>query len=144
MAAPNTWWRWPITVNTRFASSTVVIVVLELTEEGDLASGRIQDLPDAAESALRRALAQSIGVTSGRAARRPRAGRQDRRPDALVGAPTFQEAAPSSWKASNRTSCLCVVLELRSLGILVTLLGVRASVELKRRETNLPRRIQIQ
>ncbi len=39
------------------------LVVLELTEEGDLASGRIQDLPDAAESALRRALAQSIGVT---------------------------------------------------------------------------------
>ena len=39
------------------------LVVLELTEEGDLASGRIQDLPDAAESALRRALVQSIGVT---------------------------------------------------------------------------------
>ncbi|MBE2236762.1 MAG: hypothetical protein IAE81_03170 [Caldilineaceae bacterium] len=39
------------------------LVVLELNEEGDLASGRIQDLPDAAESALRRALAQSISVT---------------------------------------------------------------------------------
>lgn len=39
------------------------LVVLELSEEGDLASGRIQDLPDAVESTLRRALAQSINVT---------------------------------------------------------------------------------
>jgi hypothetical protein len=39
------------------------LVVLTLDEEGDLASGRIQDLPDAVESALRRALAQSLAVT---------------------------------------------------------------------------------
>lgn len=39
------------------------LIVLELNEESDLASGRIQDLPDAVESVLRRALAQSIGVT---------------------------------------------------------------------------------
>ena len=39
------------------------LVVLTLGEEGDLASGRIQDLPDAVESALRRALAQSLAVT---------------------------------------------------------------------------------
>ena len=39
------------------------VVVTELSEEGDLASGRIQDLPDAVESTLRRALAQNIGVT---------------------------------------------------------------------------------
>lgn len=38
-------------------------IVLELTEDADLASGRIQDLPDAVESVLRRAMVQSIGVT---------------------------------------------------------------------------------
>ena len=45
----------------RFVDSGMVI--LELTEEADLASGRIQDLPDAVESVLRRAMAQNIGVT---------------------------------------------------------------------------------
>lgn len=45
----------------RFVDSGMI--VLELSEEGDLASGRIQDLPDAVESTLRRALAQGIGVT---------------------------------------------------------------------------------
>lgn len=45
----------------RFVDSGVVVT--ELSEEGDLASGRIQDLPDAVESTLRRALAQNIGVT---------------------------------------------------------------------------------
>lgn len=45
----------------RFVDSGMV--VLELSEESDLASGRIQDLPDAAESTLRRAMVQSIGVT---------------------------------------------------------------------------------
>ena len=45
----------------RFVDSGMI--VLELSEEGDLASGRIQDLPDAVESTLRRALVQGIGVT---------------------------------------------------------------------------------
>lgn len=51
------------------------LIVLELSEEGDLASGRIQDLPDAVEI-LRRALAQSIGGDVGRAAQRAGAGGQ--------------------------------------------------------------------
>ena len=38
-------------------------IVLELTEEADLQSGRVQNLPDAVESCLRRAIAQNIGVT---------------------------------------------------------------------------------
>jgi hypothetical protein len=38
-------------------------VLLELDEEADLQSGRVQSLPDAVESCLRRALAQNIGVT---------------------------------------------------------------------------------
>ncbi len=38
-------------------------VVLELTEDADLQSGRVQNLPDGVESCLRRALAQNIGVT---------------------------------------------------------------------------------
>ena len=45
----------------RFVDSGVVVT--ELSEEGDLASGRIQDLPDAVESTLRRSLVQNIGVT---------------------------------------------------------------------------------
>lgn len=39
------------------------LIVLEVTEEGELGSGRIQALPDAVESVLRRALVQGIGVT---------------------------------------------------------------------------------
>jgi peptide chain release factor subunit 1 len=38
-------------------------IVLDLTEDADLQSGRVQNLPDAVESCLRRALAQNIGVT---------------------------------------------------------------------------------
>ncbi len=38
-------------------------IVLEISEGGELGSGRVQPLPDAVESALRRALAQGIGVT---------------------------------------------------------------------------------
>lgn len=45
----------------RFVDSGMI--VLELTSEGELGSGRIQALPDAVESVLRRALAQGIGVT---------------------------------------------------------------------------------
>jgi hypothetical protein len=38
-------------------------ILLELDEEADLQSGRVQSLPDAVESCLRRALVQNIGVT---------------------------------------------------------------------------------
>ena len=38
-------------------------VLLELTEESDLQSGRVQPLPDAVDSVLRRAMVQGIGVT---------------------------------------------------------------------------------
>ncbi|MBK8048925.1 MAG: hypothetical protein IPK16_18460 [Anaerolineales bacterium] len=38
-------------------------VLLELTEDADLQSGRVQLLPDAVESCLRRALVQNIGFT---------------------------------------------------------------------------------
>ncbi len=38
-------------------------ILLDLHEESDLQSGRVQNLPDAVESCLRRALAQNIGVT---------------------------------------------------------------------------------
>lgn len=39
------------------------LIVLELSPGGELGSGRIQPLPDAVESVLRRAMAQGIGVT---------------------------------------------------------------------------------
>lgn len=39
------------------------LIVLEIQEDGVLGSGRIQELPDAVESVLRRALVQGIGVT---------------------------------------------------------------------------------
>lgn len=45
----------------RFVDSGYIL--LELTDESELGSGRIQELPDAVESVLRRALAQGIGVT---------------------------------------------------------------------------------
>lgn len=45
----------------RFVDSGYIL--LELTEESDLQSGRVQKLPDAVESCLRRAMAQNIGVT---------------------------------------------------------------------------------
>ncbi len=38
-------------------------IVLELVEDGELGSGRVQELPDAVDSVLRRAMAQGIGVT---------------------------------------------------------------------------------
>lgn len=38
-------------------------ILLQLDEEADLQSGRVQSLPDAVESCLRRALAQNIGFT---------------------------------------------------------------------------------
>lgn len=38
-------------------------ILLELNEKSELASGKIQSLPDAVDSVLRRALAQGIGVT---------------------------------------------------------------------------------
>jgi hypothetical protein len=45
----------------RFVDSGIIL--MELTEEANLQSGRIQSLPDAVESVLRRAMAQNIGVT---------------------------------------------------------------------------------
>jgi peptide chain release factor subunit 1 len=39
------------------------LIVLEISEDGDLGSGRIQPLPDAVESVIRRSMAQGIGVT---------------------------------------------------------------------------------
>ncbi len=39
------------------------LIVLEIHEDGALGSGRIQELPDAVESVLRRALVQGIGIT---------------------------------------------------------------------------------
>ncbi len=45
----------------RFVDSGMIL--LELHEEADLQSGRVQSLPDAVESCLRRALVQHIGVT---------------------------------------------------------------------------------
>jgi peptide chain release factor subunit 1 len=45
----------------RFVDSGAIL--LELTEESDLGSGRVQELPDAVESVIRRALAQGIPVT---------------------------------------------------------------------------------
>ncbi|MEX1018641.1 MAG: Vms1/Ankzf1 family peptidyl-tRNA hydrolase [Litorilinea sp.] len=45
----------------RFVDSGYIL--LELTDQSELGSGRIQELPDAVESVLRRALAQGIGVT---------------------------------------------------------------------------------
>jgi peptide subunit release factor 1 (eRF1) len=45
----------------RFVDSGAIL--LTLTEEADLASGRVMSLPDAVESVLRRAMAQNIGVT---------------------------------------------------------------------------------
>ena len=38
-------------------------IVLDLESEEELGSGRIQELPDAVESVLRRALGQDVGVT---------------------------------------------------------------------------------
>jgi len=38
-------------------------ILLELSEESDLGSGRVQELPDAVDSVLRRALLQGVGVT---------------------------------------------------------------------------------
>jgi len=45
----------------RFVDSGYIL--LELTEASELASGRIQSLPDAVDSVIRRAMAQGIGVT---------------------------------------------------------------------------------
>lgn len=45
----------------RFVDSGYVL--LELNEENELASGRVQSLPDAVDSVIRRAMAQGIGVT---------------------------------------------------------------------------------
>lgn len=39
------------------------LIVLEIDEKGELGSGRIQELPDAVESIIRRSLAQGIPVT---------------------------------------------------------------------------------
>ena len=38
-------------------------IVLDLADENELGSGQIQELPDAVESVLRRAMVQGIGVT---------------------------------------------------------------------------------
>ncbi len=38
-------------------------IVLDLDDETELGSGRVQELPDGVESVLRRAMAQGIGVT---------------------------------------------------------------------------------
>ena len=45
----------------RFVDSGYVL--LELSKENELASGRVQSLPDAVDSVIRRAMAQGIGVT---------------------------------------------------------------------------------
>ena len=45
----------------RFVDSGVVM--LELTEDSELVSGKVQKLPDAVDSVLRRAMVQGIGVT---------------------------------------------------------------------------------
>lgn len=45
----------------RFVDSGYIL--LELNEQSELASGKIQSLPDAVDSVLRRAMAQGIGVT---------------------------------------------------------------------------------
>lgn len=45
----------------RFVDSGYIL--LELTEQSELASGRVQSLPDAVDSVIRRAMAQGIGVT---------------------------------------------------------------------------------
>lgn len=45
----------------RFVDSGYIL--LELSEASELASGRVQSLPDAVDSVIRRALAQGIGVT---------------------------------------------------------------------------------
>ena len=45
----------------RFVDSGYIL--LELTEDSDLQSGRVQPLPDAVDSVLRRAIVQGIGVT---------------------------------------------------------------------------------
>jgi len=45
----------------RFVDSGYIL--LELTEESELASGRVQSLPDAVDSVIRRAMAQDIGVS---------------------------------------------------------------------------------
>jgi peptide chain release factor subunit 1 len=45
----------------RFVDSGYIL--LQLTDNNELGSGRVQELPDAVESVLRRALAQGIGVT---------------------------------------------------------------------------------
>lgn len=45
----------------RFVDSGYIL--LDLTEESDLQSGKVQELPDAVDSVLRRALLQGIGVT---------------------------------------------------------------------------------
>lgn len=45
----------------RFVDSGYIL--LELSEENELASGRVQSLPDAIDSVIRRALGQGIGVT---------------------------------------------------------------------------------
>lgn len=45
----------------RFVESGTI--VMEIDEEGELGSGRVQPLPDAVESVLRRAMVQGIGVT---------------------------------------------------------------------------------
>ena len=38
-------------------------ILLELNEQSDLQSGRVQPLPDAVDSAIRRAMAQNIGFS---------------------------------------------------------------------------------
>ena len=45
----------------RFVDSGYIL--LELSEASELASGRLQSLPDAVDSVIRRAMAQGIGVT---------------------------------------------------------------------------------
>lgn len=45
----------------RFVDSGYIL--LELNEQSELASGKVQSLPDAVDSVLRRAMAQGIGVT---------------------------------------------------------------------------------
>lgn len=45
----------------RFVDSGYIL--LELNEENELASGRVQSLPDAIDSVIRRAMSQGIGVT---------------------------------------------------------------------------------
>ena len=59
-------------------------IVLDLDDETELGSGRVQELPDGVESVLRRAMAQGIGVTILDEHETARRARQHRCVDAIL------------------------------------------------------------